>query len=525
MKKAFRRWTAAAVLGASLSGYASAEGIRDSVPSSGPQKSIVILYENDVHCAIDGYTKLAGLRDAIAASDTAYVAVTSSGDFLNGTLPGTVSAGEYIVDIMRRVGYDAVTIGNHEFDFGSSRMIELMPHINAPVICANFFKEGVRHPFYPGGTVKTFGEKRIGFVGVCTPESMVSEAYSFFDKNGRRLYDLCPDDVVTPVQHAVDSVRRAGADYVVVLSHLGEIASDDGIDSHTLVSRIRGVDAVLDGHTHSVVPCAMVQDLTGREITVSQTGTLFEYIGKLLITADGRISASLIPVNDITYTNPYVTAATDSIRQLMSSVFNTVIGHSDFELTVNDSRGQRLVRKGETNLGDLCADVFRESCHADIGLVNGGGIRNSIPAGRITFGDAVNALPYYNFLCKIEVTGATLLSMLKKCTERYPQEDGSFPHVAGMKFTLRASDHTVRDVQVMNRETSRYEPLRPDGKYTVGVSDYCQSGGFYGLLKGAVLTEQTTDITYTVLSNYIKDTLGGDVSAYRHPQGRIIIED
>ena len=518
------RRSATLLLGVSLTVCAAAKNPDGPSSSSKRQKSVVILYENDVHCAIDGYAKLAGLRDAIVAADTACVGVVSSGDFLNGALPGTISSGQYIVDLMRRVGYDAVAPGNHEFDFGVPRMAALLPQIGAPVVCTNLFKEDDQRPLYPGGVIKSYGEKRVGYVGVCTPASMVDEAYAFFDENGRKRYDMRPDDIVTLVQHAVDSVRRAGADYVVVLSHLGEVNFNGFIDSHTLIGKLSGVDAVLDGHTHSVVPCDRVQDRNQRPIPVTQTGTQFAHIGKLLISADGRISTSLIPIKDIPYSSPQVTATADSIKRLMNAIIGEVIGQNDFELVAADSLGDWLVRKGETNLGDLCADAFRKRCGADIGLVNGGGIRNNIAPGTITFGDAVNALPYCDLMCKIEVSGEMLLNMLIKCTERYPQADGSFPQVSGLKFILHTSPHAVTDVQVLNRTTSQYEPLLPDRRYTVGVSDYYKSG-FGGTLKNAASIEQTTEVTYNVLSQYIKNTLRGDVSAYRAPQGRIVIED
>lgn len=518
--KQLSRWATSLFFGVCLNSYCSA---KNNDISSQPNKTIVILYENDVHCAIDGYTKLVGLRDAIAASDTAYVGITSSGDFLNGSLAGIISKGQYIVDIMRKVGYDAITLGNHEFDFKGPHMIELLSQIKAPIICANFFEAGAEHPFYPTCTIKTYGQKRIGYVGVGTPSSMRDEYYAFYDEDGNQLYDFHPNDVVTLAQQSVDYVRRAGADYVVLLSHLGESDLEEAIDSHTLVKNIKGVDVVLDGHTHSVIPHDMVPDIDGKEIPVTQTGTQFANIGKLVITKDGHLSTSLIPIDDITYTNQQITATTDSIKYLMESATNVVLGNINFELTINDSQGNRLVRKGETNLGDLVADAFRECCNADIGLINGGGVRNSIPAGKITLGDAINTIPFYNLTCKIEVKGDSILNMLKACTNNYPQEDGAFPQVAGLKFTINASSHTITDVQVLNRETSQYEPLQSDRKYTIGISDYYNSGGFYDTLKGATVLEQTNLVTYNALARYIKDTLGGDISTYKNSQGRIKI--
>ncbi len=175
------------------------------------QKSIVILYDNDVHCSIDGYAKIAGLRDAIAASDTAWSAAVSSGDFLQGGMAGALSQGEYIIDIMRNVGYAAVTLGNHEFDYGGQRMKDLLAKLNAPVICTNFFDMGASRPYYAAYIIRSYGSRRVAFVGVVMPETMVNESYSFYDNDGNQLYDLRTDDVTSLVQTAVDEGAQPGS--------------------------------------------------------------------------------------------------------------------------------------------------------------------------------------------------------------------------------------------------------------------------------------------------------------------------
>ncbi len=524
LEKHIVRCTAALFALCSLAGCSSDENNDSGIRPIEAQKSIVILYENDVHCAIDKYTNLAGLRDAITASDTAYVGIVSSGDFLNGDVSGAMSRGQYITDIMRNVGYDAITIGNHEFDFGVPRMQAILPRINVPVICANLFVAGTTKPMYPTFTIKNYGKKRIGFVGVCTPQSMRSEAYSFYDKEGHLLYDLRTNDVVALVQQSVDAARNAGADYVVLLSHLGENASDPWIDSHKLISQTKGIDVVLDGHTHSVIPHEEVANLDGKSIGVTQTGTQFANIGKLVITKDGKFSTSLIPIEEAKYTNQQVSATTDSIKKIMSIETDKVIGNSDFDLTINDSDGKRLVRKGETNLGDLCADAFREGVHADIGILNSGGIRNSIPAGTITFGKVYGVLPFYNLTCKIEVTGKMIEDFLKVCTDAYPKEDGAFPQIAGLKYTLHAVSHTITDVQVQNSQTGKYEPIEANRKYTIGTLDYYSSGGFHDTLKQATLIEMTEEQACNTLARHIKDFLGGNIpDTYRESQNRITI--
>ena len=156
-------------------------------PTTLKPKSIVILYENDVHCDIDGYAQLRGLADAIQKSDTSYVGIVSSGDFLQGALAGAISRGQFIVDIMKNVGYDAITLGNHEFDYGTPRMVELLPQIGVPIVSSNLYEYGASTPMYPPYVIKQYGNKRIAFVGTTTPETLRSESYAFFEKTGKQL--------------------------------------------------------------------------------------------------------------------------------------------------------------------------------------------------------------------------------------------------------------------------------------------------------------------------------------------------
>lgn len=488
-------------------------------------KSIVILYDNDAHCHIDGYTHLAGLRDAILAADTAYVGITSSGDFLNGDVAGAISRGQYIADIVRTVGYTAIAPGNHEFDFGTDRLFELIPRLGAPVVCANLYKSGADSPVCHTYTIRSFGEKRVGFVGATTPEAMEAEAYSFYDKDGKQTYDLRTNQVFDLVQQSVDSARNAGADYVVVLAHLGEATSTTGVDSHTLISKTHGVDVLLDGHTHSVVAHDAVNNANSQSIGVTQTGTAFKYIGKLVISPEGKISTELVSIDDVPYTNTHVTATTDSVKTLMASETDRVVGKCDFDLIMRDANNVQLPRKGESNLCDLVADAFRLRTGADIGLINGGGIRNGLPAGTLTYGSAISVLPFYNLTCTIEATGEMIVNMLRKCIEMYPEEDGNFAQVSGMKYTVHTISHTVSDVTVLNRDNGKYEPIVADKTYTIGTNDY-YTAGFYGILRDAKVVKLTTDQICKTLADFIEKDLGGVVGDdYRQPQGRITFID
>ena len=160
-------------------------------PPAQQEKSIVLLFANDVHCIVSGYVKFAGYRDAIVAADTAYVACTSSGDFSQGSVEGTLSKGEYIVDLMNLVGYDAVGLGNHEFDYGADQMLRLTSMLKAPVTCANLIDLRTGKLVHSAYVIKQLGNRKVAFIGVLTPSAQLSNSYSFSDPNsGKFIYDL-----------------------------------------------------------------------------------------------------------------------------------------------------------------------------------------------------------------------------------------------------------------------------------------------------------------------------------------------
>ncbi|MBO6033927.1 MAG: bifunctional metallophosphatase/5'-nucleotidase [Prevotella sp.] len=491
------------------------------------QKSIVILYENDAHCGIDGYTKMAGLREAIEGSDTAYVGTVCCGDFLQGNTTGAISKGQYIADIMRLMDYHALTLGNHEFDYGVPRLKDLLGQIGTPVTCANFYEAGEPLPVYAPYVIHQYGNKKVAFIGACTPETMILEGYSFYDTNGILLYDLKPKAFYELIQQAVDNARKAGADYVVLLSHVGETPQSMGFSSHRLVNNTRGIDVVLDGHSHEIFESVKVKNLDGKEITVTQTGTQFANVGKLLITPNGRFITQLIKSKDIPYENEKVSNAIDDIHKKVKAVTSEVVAHSDYTLVVSDENDRWIVRGQETNAGDLVADAYRYAMKADIGLENGGGIRNDINAGDITYGDIIGMLPYDNTLRRIMVTANQLKQMLTRCTALVPVLDGNFPQVSGLRFTIHSKRHTVSDIEILQAD-GIYKPIDMQRTYSVALTNYNHdAGGFFDCFKKCVVLQESTLRYYEALSDYLKNVLGGNTGkAYAQPQGRIkILED
>jgi 2',3'-cyclic-nucleotide 2'-phosphodiesterase (5'-nucleotidase family) len=503
-----------------------AQRLRVGEPCSG-MKSIVILYENDAHCGIDGYTKMAGLRDAINSSDTAYAAAVCCGDFLQGNTTGAISKGQYIADILRLMDYHALTLGNHEFDYGVPRMKALLEQVGTPVVCANLYEAGEPQPIFAPYVIHQYGDKRVAYIGACTPETMILEGYSFYDTNGILLYDLKPKTFYQLIQQAVDAARAEGADYVVLLSHVGETPQSMGFSSYRLVNNTRGIDVVLDGHSHEIIENARVANLDGKEITVTQTGTQFANIGKLLITPDGRFITQLIKSKDIPYENAKVTAATDSIHQMVKAVTSTVVAHSDYTLVVSDENDQWVVRGEETNAGDLVADAYRYALKADIGFENGGGIRNDIHAGDITYGDVIGMLPYDNTLRRIMVSGEQLQQMLTRCTSLVPVLDGNFPQCSGLRFVVHSKSHTVSDIEILQEDGS-YAPIDLHHSYSVALTNYNhEGGGFFECFKKCPVLFESSLRYYEALADYLSKVLGGTTGeTYAKPQGRItIIED
>lgn len=501
---------------------------------SAPAKSIVILYENDVHCSIDGYTRIAGLRDAINRSDTAWAAVVCSGDFLQGNTIGALSHGQYIVDVMRHVGYDAITLGNHEFDYGITRMKGLLARLGAEnrnpqtasVTCANFYDAGAPSPYYAPYVMRQYGKTKVAFVGALTPETMVLEESFFYDDMRKRIGDLCRDDFYTIVQQAVDDARSAGADYVVLLSHIGEKTQSMGFSSHWLVKNTRGIDIVLDGHTHKVVPGVRVENADGKPVTVTQTGTQFAHIGKMVITPYGQIGNELLPIGSVPYESPEVTAAIDSIREMTDSITSREVAVTGFRLEAADEKGKWVVRNRETNLGDLVADAYRYMTDADIAFENGGGLRNGIEAGRITYGDIIGVLPYDNHICLITATGQEILHMLQRCTAVTPKEEGNFPHCSGIRYTIHTGSHTVGEVEVELKD-GQWVPIDLQRSYRVALTQYAHhDGGLYNTLTQCPVITESTEIYYDVLTRYLQEVLEGRVpQKYAVPQGRITIVD
>ena len=281
---------------------------------------------------------------------------------------------------------------------------------------------------------------------------------------------------------------------------------------------------MLDGHTHAVIEADTVLNKEGKPILVTQTGTKFAHVGKLLITPDGKMSTSLIPVDSITEKNDFVAQAIDSIYSILKEETGRFICHSEVPLRLLDDEGNEAVRVSETNAGDIVTDAFRFVTGSDIAVLNCGSIRNEVKAGDLTYGDILTLLPYDNYVVVAEVTGSTILAMLNKLVSFLPNPDGQFPQVSGIKFIIHEREHRVSDVKILNSATQHYEPLNPDRVYSLATTKYCVTdGGLHNTLKGSKITWETQRTYYDIFIEYVTKNLNGHIGQeYAEPQGRMI---
>ena len=526
------------------------------------KQPIVILYENDAHCAVEGYARLAGQRDA-ERQHTPYVAIVSSGDFAQGNTVGSLTKGEAIVRIMNAVGYDYLTIGNHEFDYTVPQMQHLSEMLTAKTLCCNFSRyeqdnddndDRDHDDLYPAYEVKDFGGTKVGFIGVATPSTFRSSTPTYFiDDNGNLLYNFHQTDTYECVQEAVNDAREEGAEIIIVLSHLGD--DPEVAYSRALIAATHGIDVVLDGHAHHVLNERLVND-RGDSVTLTSTGTKFAYIGRLTIDTDNRVTTELLPISDCHRVNQAVQDTVLAIQQELEARVNAPVGTTAFALADRDNQDNRLVRKQETNLGDFMADVARYATGANIGVCNGGGLRAGLYNETITFGNIVSIWPFNNTMRVVECTGQQLLDAFEVSAANLPRENGDFMHVSGLRYTINQHVPTsviwddnrmfngvgkTRRIAKMEvfmladgesdklpyEQRGTWQQVNPNAVYTIGGQSYiiaCSgaSGMFAKMRLLPVEGEPVNDVD--AVCAYIQ-AMGGTINeVYRRPQGRITIK-
>jgi len=495
------------------------------------QQDIQIFFDNDVHCSTKLYPAIATLRDS-ALKETPHVSVISAGDFVQGGAVGTLSRGEYVTEIMNQVPYNIVTLGNHEFDYGMTQLKHLVSGLTAQVLACNFSAPNGRL-FFPGYTVLTYGELKVGFIGALTPTTFTSSTpTNFTDSTGRVIYDFHAGDTRELIQNAADEARQKGADYVIVIGHLGD---DSPIAaSVNVLKETRGIDAFIDGHAHHVLNMRL-PNADGDSILLVSTGAQGVRIGQLTLGKNGRIAVRFHETDSIP-ASPRVMATIESIQQKIEEETSRPVGYNPHTLPDRDANGERLVRNSETALAQFAVDALREILATDVAVLHGGTLRSKLPQGDLTMGNLIEVFPFNNRAARVEMTGQQLLDAMEVGVVDYPKESGDFMIGSGLRYIINPNipssvELDEQELFVRVGETRRivlmetydsgsktWKAIDPNKTYTVGGLDYtlvkCGVSGAFRYAKPIACPDlKDTEI----LARYIA-RLGDTIPADMYPQ-------
>ena len=505
----------------------------------------IILHSNDVHGAIDGYAYMAWLKNEFLARGASDVILVDAGDFSQGSIYAIVSKGADAVTMMNAAGYDVVTLGNHEFDFGYAQLMENLSKAEFTTLCCDVYLDETGETILPPATiVEAQGGVKIGFVGIETPETATKVHPGLISEIRFAAFD----DLYAAVQGAVDSVKD-DCDLVVALAHLGVDAESavNGYRSIDMLEKVEGIDFTIDAHSHTV--------MTGAENgqAVQSTGTKFAYIGVVVIDdATKAIEDNFLLPTLSMEKDEDVDALAQEIMAGVDEVYNTPFATTEVLLNGERAPGNRTE---ETNLGDLITDAIVWSVVKEggieqvepnqvVGITNGGGIRATIPEGDVTMKDINTVLPFGNTVAVIYVTGEEMLEALEASTFFTPEPIGGYPQTSGIEWTL---DTTVPfdqgEVYTLNgKDTSYYkpasiqrvtitsvngEPFDPAATYAVVTNNFLAAGGdTYNVFNRAYSEGAGFDTGITLdvaVQNYITEVLEGKITAemYGEPRGSL----
>ena len=495
----------------------------------------VILHTNDVHGAVDGYAYIAQLKADYEAKG-AEVILVDAGDYSQGKTYVSVTKGADAVTMMNAAGYDVVTLGNHEFDYGYAQLKENMSKAKFKVVCADVFNEDGTPIFDASYTYTTKSGVKVGFFGMETPETQTKANPALI-----KGLTFATGDAFTKA--AADQVAALkDADVVICLAHLGIDAESAPYRSTDLYAAVKGIDFIIDGHSHTV----MTKGEKGEPI--QSTGTAFANIGVIVIdNATKKIeSNSLFEIKEDTAKDATVAAAAKTIVDRVDAEYDVVFAKS--EVTLNGAKAPNGNRDSETNNGDLITDAMiwkvmqnKEGLTVDadhvVAITNGGGIRAAIEPGDVTKKDINTVLPFGNTVVTIYITGEELLEVLEASTYSLPV--GGFPQVAGINYTISTAvaydanaetypASTYYGPKSINRVTINSingKEFKADDTYAVVTNDFSAAGGdtYYAFKAATAKFDTGIPLDEAVMEYVTKELKGVIGTQYAAPQGRILL--
>ncbi len=522
------------LLGLSGAAYADEDYPQDIRPAAAEDLTgkVVVLHTNDVHGAIDGYAKVAALRETYEKLG-AEVILADAGDFSQGDAYVNLSSGEDAVTLMNAAGYKLATLGNHEFDFGYEKLKENLEKAEFQVICANVYENGA--PVFEPRFLYTAGSGcRIGFIGLETEESKtktnpkLTAGLTFY--GGSDMYRI--------VREQAEELREEGADLVVVLAHLGvnDEAAPGGNRSLDLLHHTEGIDMILDGHSHTVMTAGPENE------PIQSAGTKCRYIGVLVIGDGGQledhylVDAEQVPADEASAAG----AAAEQIRARVDAAYDVRIAKNG---TVFEA-DREINRSRETNSGNLITEAalwyFRKDLSALkvpgdhlVAVINGASIRAGIPLGDVTKKDIKTVYPFGNTLTLCYVTGEELLEILEASSCSAPDPLGAFPQTAGIRFSIDTTKEydrgdlypgsTYYRPDSIRRVTVRSvngKPFRTEDIYAVAVTNFMAAGGDTYYVLSQKESFDTGIPLDELLVSYIQERLNGFLSPLKYAKIR-----
>lgn len=434
---------------------------------------LVIFHTNDMHARVQesddggqsiGLAEMSAAVKAVKAKNPATLWF-DAGDTFHGMPMITISKGENLVPLLNEAGLDAMTAGNHDFNYGSAQLEKLAKELKFPLLDANVVRKGTNKKIFKPYKIFKLNGIKVGVFGLSTPETA-------FKTNPKNVTAV---EFLNPVEVSKEMIKklRPKCDVLIAVMHMGVDASSE-FTSERIARETSGIDLIVDGHSHT----ALAEGLRVKDTLIVQTGWHEYRLGRAIIEVENHkiISkrAELLDAEDVKAIAPTpdekILTTLAEVNKHAEKLLNEVVAHSDREL----SSYRLLVRRNESELGNLAADATRWVAKTDIAIINGGGLRENLPAGEVRKRDTMAIFPFGNTLRVAEIKGATIREMLEHSVEYYPASFGGFLNVSGMTFSYdpsKPAKHRVQDIFISG------QPLDENKTYTIALADFQTAGG------------------------------------------------
>ncbi len=426
----------------------------------------VIIHTNDTHSRVNpdktqgqmGFTAVSALKKFCEANGVEVI-LLDAGDTLHGLPFANLVKGDRIVNIMNQIGYDAMTPGNHDFNYGTDTLKDLSMKMDFPLLSANIKLKNENTEFFKDHIVIVKNGIKFGIFGLSTPETS-------YKTNPKNVENIVFHNPISAAKEEVAELKAIGADFIIALAHLGV---DEGSEytSKLIAQQVEGIDLIVDGHSHTVFE----EGYQVKDTLIVSAGEYIKNIGVVAISPEGKIAgAGLVNQTTFTQTDPQIDELINSYNEMQKELLSEVVGSTKVAL----DGIREHVRSKETNLGNLATDAFRWKTGADVAFTNGGGIRASIDAGEITKNEIVTTFPFGNYIVTKKITGEALLKALEHGVSIYPEPNGGFPQVSGITFTMdptKPAGSRIVEAKVNGKA------LDPKAEYLIATNDFLVVGG------------------------------------------------